>query len=173
LIVCPSCQHQEFGGSLFCSECGERLFASDAQFTGAGVAEKEGETVPMDVQEDATGGQPSAALGEAWLYLHALESGQILPLAGQDQFTLGRISRGQPIVPDIDLSPYGAYAYGVSRLHAVIKRSGTQAIIMDLGAPNGTFVNGERLLTDQECPLSHGDIVSLGKLKFQALFKNQ
>ncbi|MCS7010786.1 MAG: hypothetical protein NZL98_05420, partial [Anaerolineales bacterium] len=60
-------------------------------------------------------------MSTSWLSLHIIESGQIIPLAEQTEFTLGRVAEGQPIVPDIDLSPYNAYANGVSRLHCAIK----------------------------------------------------
>jgi len=85
---------------------------------------------------------------------------------------MGRVSDGQPIMPDIDLSPYQAYAAGVSRLHGVIKRDGNRIIFVDLGSANGTYINGKRLNANAEQVLNHGDIVALGKLKLQILFKN-
>ncbi len=74
-----------------------------------------------------------------------IETGQILPLADRTEFTLGRSAEGQPIVPDVDLSPHNAYANGVSRLHAVLKLIHDQIVIMDLGSSNGTYLNGSRL----------------------------
>ena len=76
-------------------------------------------------------------------------------------------------MPDIDLSPYQAYAAGVSRLHAIIKRDGNRLIFMDLGSANGTYVNGKRLNPNVEQLINHGDIVALGKMKLQILVKNQ
>jgi pSer/pThr/pTyr-binding forkhead associated (FHA) protein len=98
-----------------------------------------------------------------------LDTGQVLPLASRNEFTMGRISEGQPIMPDIDLSPYQAYAAGVSRLHAVIKWTGVSILFKDLGSANGTFINGNRLPQNSEQTLNHGDIVSLGKLRIQVL----
>jgi hypothetical protein len=169
MINCPNCGHQETSGALFCSECGAQLNNPDEQTTQsvntkANQEKERGETArPTPL--------PPATWPEAWLYLHVLASGQVLPLANHDKFTLGRVSQGQPIMPDIDLSPYQAYACGVSRLHAVIKRAGPQAVIMDLDTSNGTFVNGTRLSANIEHPLSHADIISLGKLKLQVLLK--
>jgi FOG: FHA domain len=74
-------------------------------------------------------------------------------------------------VPDIDLSLYQAYAAGVSRMHALIKREGRRVIVMDLGSSNGTYVNGKRLTPQTERLLNHGDVVALGKLKFQILIR--
>ena len=108
---------------------------------------------------------------DAWGSLHLLDTGQVLPLSGRNEFTLGRISEGQPIMPDMDLSPYQAYASGVSRLHAVVKRDVQRVILMDLGSANGTYINGKRLTANVEQTLNHGDIVALGKLKIQVLLK--
>ena len=95
----------------------------------------------------------------------------MLPLVDRNEFTLGRVSDGQPIMPDIDLSAYQAYASGVSRLHAVVKRDVHGVILMDLGSANGTYINGKRLTANVEQTLNHGDIVALGKLKIQVLLK--
>jgi pSer/pThr/pTyr-binding forkhead associated (FHA) protein len=75
-------------------------------------------------------------------------------------------------MPDIDLTPYQAYASGVSRLHVVVKRDSNRIIIMDLGSSNGTYLNGRRLTPHVEEPLNHGDVIALGKLKIQVLLRN-
>ncbi|MDP3185929.1 MAG: FHA domain-containing protein [Anaerolineales bacterium] len=113
---------------------------------------------------------PPADAGEARITLHLVESGQILPLAERMEFSLGRVSEGQPIMPDIDLTPYKAYDKGVSRLHAILRRVKNKIVIMDLGSSNGTYVNGNRLSPQVEHVLTHGDTVHLGKLKIQILF---
>jgi pSer/pThr/pTyr-binding forkhead associated (FHA) protein len=97
----------------------------------------------------------------------------MLPLADRNEFTLGRVSEGQPVMPDIDLGPYQAFTHGVSRLHAVIRRGVNDVLLSDLASANGTFINGQRLPADEERALAHGDVVSLGSLKLQILFKNQ
>ena len=72
-------------------------------------------------------------------------------------------------MPDIDLTPYQAYASGVSRLHAVVKRDANRVLVMDFGSSNGTYFNGRRLNPHVEESINHGDIVALGKLKIQVL----
>ncbi len=106
---------------------------------------------------------------QSWISLHIIESGQILPLADRTEFTLGRSAEGQPIVPDVDLSSYNAYANGVSRLHAAIKLVNNRIVVVDLGSSNGTYLNGVRLSPYIETPVSHGDLIYLGKLKIQVL----
>jgi hypothetical protein len=90
-----------------------------------------------------------------------------LTLKGRNEYSLGRIARGQPILPDFDLTEYDAYNRGVSRLHAVIKAGGASITIMDMGSANGTRVNGQKLVSNVEYPLKNGDLIALGKLKIE------
>jgi hypothetical protein len=155
-------------GTMFCSECGSQLEGKESLITQT-IAAGPDDEIMQQAPIAPRNYQPSGA--DAWGSLHLLDTGQVLPLTGRNEFTLGRVSEGQPIMPDIDLSPYQAYASGVSRLHAVIKRDGKRVIIMDLGSANGTYVNGKRLTTNVEHPLAHGDVTALGKLKIQVLLR--
>jgi len=49
----------------------------------------------------------------------------------------------------------------VSRLHAVLERFPAGWCVTDLGSSNGTFLNGERIWTQQR--LRHGDEVRVGR----------
>jgi hypothetical protein len=155
-------------GAMFCAECGAQLLGRDAVTTQNISTEKFPSNVsknPQDVFQSFDG-------EGAWGSIHLLDTGQVLPLSSRNEFTLGRVSEGQPIMPDIDLSPYQAYAGGVSRLHAIIKRDGDRILFMDLGSANGSYINGKRLQPNAEQYINHGDIVALGKLKMQVLIKN-
>ncbi len=105
------------------------------------------------------------------LALYLIEAKQTLQLAGRSEFTLGRVAEGQPILPDVDLSPFDAYAQGVSRLHAALKINKTRVAIMDLGSSNGTRVNGQKIVPHVDYPVNHNDQIALGKLRIQILIK--
>lgn len=168
MMVCPNCKHNNMTGAMFCAQCGAQLLGRDAVTTQNISTEKFQSNVSKDPQDvfQSFDGQG------AWGSLHLLDTGQVLPLASRNEFTLGRVSEGQPIMPDIDLSPYQAYAGGVSRLHAIIKRDGDRILFMDLGSANGSYINGKRLQPNAEQYINHGDIIALGKLKMQVLIKN-
>jgi pSer/pThr/pTyr-binding forkhead associated (FHA) protein len=114
---------------------------------------------------------PVAASLIAEVSLHMVDSGQIVHLAGQTEFTVGRTAEGQPILPDVDLSHFEAYAQGVSRLHASIKIYNQRVVITDLGSSNGTRVNGQKIVPHVDYPLNHGDMIALGKFTIQILIK--
>jgi hypothetical protein len=154
---------------MFCAECGAQLIGADS-FTTQSISTEEFKKVGGDIAKTDKY-QPFDG-EDAWGSLHLLDTGQVIPLSVRNEFTLGRVSEGQPIMPDIDLSQHQAYAAGVSRLHAIIKRGSNCMIFMDLGSANGSFINGKRLSPNEEITLKHGDIVALGKLKIQILLKS-
>ena len=171
MIICSNCQHKNPPGSIFCAECGVQLVEGELTTQSISTG-KVLESVGLDAQTAAKIVQPTGTIADSsWGSLHLLESGQILPLSERDEYTLGRVSEGQPVMPDMDLSPYQAYANGVSRLHALLKRDGKRLVIMDLGSANGTYVNGKRITANSERLINHGDVVALGKLKFQILVR--
>jgi pSer/pThr/pTyr-binding forkhead associated (FHA) protein len=165
MILCPNCQHEEIAGAIFCSNCGTQLIMPKSSKTHeihTGETKFDSGRVPPIHQT------PQIRLN-SWASLHMIESGQFISLADRDEFTLGRVSDGQPIMPDVDLTAYNAYANGVSRLHCVIKKINTKAFVMDLGSSNGTHLNGVRLPSHVETSINHGDVIALGKLKIQVL----
>lgn len=168
MLRCANCQSKNPSGSVFCLECGAQLIT--AELTTQNIrTDQVRATVAADF---SSAGTPASYLDvDAWGSIHLMDSGQILPLSIRNEYTLGRVSEGQPVMPDIDLTPYNAYANGVSRLHALIRRDGKRIVVMDLGSANGSFVNGKRLTPNVERLLSHGDVVVLGKLKFQVLIR--
>jgi hypothetical protein len=167
MIECPNCQHENLDGTVFCSECGTQLSGAHSIVTHNIPADSHS-LPPIDKKRTAAYVKDL----DTWASLHLLDSGQILPLGDRTEFTLGRVSEAQPIMPDIDLTPYQAYASGVSRLHAVLKREGNRVFVMDLGSSNGSYLNGKRLKPNTEQTLNHGDLLALGKLKIQILLKN-
>jgi len=168
MIICKNCRHENVSGALFCAECGTQLDGVETLNTQSISHEQ----IQEDLKNRPVTMEPPSSPSNSWISLHLMDSGKILPLASRNEFTMGRLSEGQPIMPDIDLTPYQAYASGVSRLHSVVKRDANRTIIMDLGSSNGTYLNGRRLNPHTEEELKHGDVIALGKLKIQVLLRN-
>ncbi len=167
MIICPNCHHEELDGEIFCSNCGTQLVGQERQQTQA--------IRPSDLSEESRRSEipptQQPKIGSV-LALHILDAGQILPLTDRKELTIGRVSEGQTILPDIDLTAYKAYEKGVSRLHITIKKTDQGFFVSDLGSVNGTQLNGKKLMAGQLIQLANGDILSLGKLKIQVLIRN-
>jgi hypothetical protein len=172
MILCPTCHNKEPSGALFCSECGARLVILEIPTTNA-IDRNQTGLLMFQPRSPSPPPAPSVSAGlpEAVVSLHLIESGMILHLSGQNEFTLGRIADGQPILPDVDLSPYEAFSQGVSRLHSALKLNNQRVFITDLGSSNGTRVNGQKIMPNVDYPLNHGDVVALGKFKIQILIR--
>ncbi len=170
MILCPNCQHHEIAGALFCSECGAQLVFAESLSTQT-IARGEAETGSFVQTPAHVPPSPPPMTGDALISLFLMESGNVIPLSGRTEFTLGRVTEGQPILPDVDLSPYEAYSQGVSRLHTAIKIVNQRIVVVDLGSSNGTRVNGQKIVPNVDFPINHGDVIALGRLRIQILLK--
>jgi pSer/pThr/pTyr-binding forkhead associated (FHA) protein len=72
----------------------------------------------------------------------------------------------------LDLSDAAAYAMGVSRRHAKIRRTATGFEVVDLDSRNGTWLNGERLLPNRPYPFGSGSQLRMGKLRLLVIYNS-
>jgi hypothetical protein len=83
----------------------------------------------------------------------------------ENPLTLGRKDPDTGERPSLDLTPFGGVEKGVSRRHAAIVRVDHASLqLVDRGSPNGTFLNGQRLMPNQPRILRDGDEIRLGRL---------
>lgn len=167
MIVCPKCKHVEIEGALFCSECGHRMDNTETArqpraVEGSIPQRKPAPTWSQPLNNSGAGMSPR---------LYILKSEKYLPLEGQQEFTIGRVTKGQSIHPDIDLTPYAAYEDGVSRIHAMIRVAEGNAGITDLSSVNGTYINDVRIPANQFLPIEQGDLISLGRFKIKIVLR--
>lgn len=107
----------------------------------------------------------------ASIMLSFTEAKSTLTLELIDSIILGRDDSTAVSGMCADLSPYQAVEKGVSRHHAVLNRIKRTIAITDLGSRNGTYLNGDRLISHQARFVRHGDEIHLGKLVFRILFE--
>lgn len=172
MIQCPHCKSEMYVGTLFCTDCGAQLAFREGEFQKNWDKESD---LNQDLEARAYTDIPTypEASSTSKISLSILETGEVVPLVFREETTLGRVSDGQPIIPDLDLSPFSAYEAGVSRLHASIRQQEGQVVIVDLGSANGTRVNGIKIEPNVPHTLLHGDVLTLGKLKIQVLIRGR
>ena len=169
-IQCPNCKSQEPIGSLFCHECGAQLISSDdLEVTNNHSIPFSEPVVDAGVEDERRTAEPVL---NSRLALYIVEDKLVIPLEEQEEITLGRAGSGQPILPDIDLTPYHGYESGVSRLHASIKINSDHCSIIDLGSANGTLLNGKKISPNVPQTITSADTITLGKLKIQLLVQS-
>ncbi len=90
--------------------------------------------------------------------------GTVFPLSGVETL-IGRFDPVTELRPDVDLSEHDLKR-SVSRRHArILDTPEGPVVIEEVGALNGTFVNGTRLTPGQPHPVHDGDRVGFGMVK--------
>jgi hypothetical protein len=104
--------------------------------------------------------------------LQFLPSGWCITACVDQPLILGRCSSSKLLAPGrlVDLSHLGAEKHGVSRQHCQLWRHGPQLLVTDLNSTNGTYLNGERLLSQAVRRLSEGDRLILSTLHMTIFF---
>jgi len=91
--------------------------------------------------------------------LTALETNNGTFLDVNDRLAFGRAVDNEIVIAD----------QRVSRHHATLERKSLHLKITDQNSTNGTFVNGNRIVTPT--PLNYDDLIVIGSLSFQVVFR--
>lgn len=87
---------------------------------------------------------------------------------------LGRFNPNKPPPADmhvVNLTDFQGYKYGVSRLHATIRRTQfDQLEMIDLGSSNGSYLNNYKLTPQKPYHIYDGDMIKIGHLPMQVYF---
>jgi hypothetical protein len=164
--ICPNCQNQNPNDSAVCANCGRTLPESAIKTPVP--------TVALDEISKTTNLAEirSAEFEQDYLLVLQIEdAAEVLILHPERYTVLGRMDVANVQQPDIDLTPYGALAKGVSRLHAVIYRGANSLMLFDLGSSNGTYLEEVRLSKDEPHSLHNGDAVRLGYMQMHVYFR--
>jgi hypothetical protein len=166
MIRCDNCGHINPSSENHCESCGEPL---DSLGTTQSLP-----ALPVDESDPRWG---TARFGAAMnLVLTPVEYANyplVVDAENVNEIVVGRSDPNTGHMPDIDLRPYNAVERGVSRRHAIIARRNGALNVIDLGTPNGTFLNGQRLVPNQARVLRDGDDLRLGHLIIHVAFERQ
>ncbi len=114
--------------------------------------------------------QPGTAnLTTAWrLRFKMGEQSRLMSIS--EKIIIGRTIDNEAGV-DFDLTPYGAYHFGVSRHHAIMTLHDGFLYLEDNGSTNGTRINGFQLTPKQKYRLRDGDEVEFARLRTTIKFE--
>lgn len=87
-----------------------------------------------------------------------------------EEALIGRCDNVTNFMPDVDLTPFGAYRLGLSRRHALLRRQENRLQLVDLGSRNGTTLNGTKMDKNAVKMLNDGDEIQLGNLTLKLSF---
>jgi len=123
---------------------------------------------PMEQREPRPN---TAMLALGWRIVFKIgEQNKTLPL--RDTIIIGRaVETDNEQEMSFDLTPFGAYHYGVSRRHAIMNLNDGYLYLEDQGSTNGTRINGFQLTAHQKYRLRDGDEVEFARLRTVIQFK--
>jgi hypothetical protein len=150
-------------GELACPKC-QTMFAS-----GGRTRKLKDEVIVYQQDKKRITGDVFVTSAQT-IQLHI--EGACVELPVQTNLIVGRASgASDDTQPDVDLGPFKAGDYGVSRQHIKITRVRESIQIADLGSSNGTFLNGRRIAPNITRLLRNGDELQLGYLKVRVTFR--
>lgn len=93
-----------------------------------------------------------------------------VPISGE--LIIGRRLETDPASEDLlDLTDLHAGSMGVSRHHALIKRTESGYEVIDLLSRNGTWLNAERLVPNKPYPLASGSQLRIGHMRLLIMYR--
>ena len=168
MIVCPECEHLDYLGTMFCSECGSPLITDKRVATMDIPLAHLQNQLEVDAAEKGFKIKPETG---ALAALRLMPTGKIISLVGRSTFSLGRAVPKQAIIPDVDLEPFNALTTGVSRIHADLSFDEHGIRLKDLDSANGTLLNDHKLDPQMPVPVKNLDVIQLGNFRFQLLLQ--
>lgn len=166
--ICFKCAYPNTIDAVICRQCGVTLEAEsgDTQVLVYDTDRLTRRNDPLNITTTAT--LPDGAV----LRLQMGNKEQALIVFPEETTLLGRHDDNSETPPQVDLTPFSAYQLGVSRRHALLRKTTTSTIeVLDLGSTNGTFLNGERLTAHESYLVRDGDDLRLGRLEFKIYFQ--
>ena len=120
---------------------------------------------PAAPPHPAAGGRPGDAAAGVAVAVAAPGRVRLLALLGKARGKAVEVGRAKFLIgrdPSCHLRPNSP---AISRMHTVIEQRDGRSFVRDLGAKNGTVLNG-RVLRGEEAEVAHGDRLQIGPLLF-------
>lgn len=164
--LCPVCNTENEDTASTCTACGAWL--------------EENPTRIVAIPENISGQAHSAAE-----YAESFLDAALIPEDGVGIYVMGEfkpyylhiykeliIGRSTELTLEavLDLSDLNAANMGVSRRHAMIRRTGSGFEVLDLSSRNGTWLNAERLIPNKRYPLASGSQLRLGQMRLLVMY---
>lgn len=165
---CPVCKNKNDGKATLCKFCGALLgyhpWDSFATTVNTEVAEKG----PSKVTESLI---DHALIPEGGIAVYATGASKPIYLQVEKELVFGRQSEKGFDPSLLDLTELGGYQMGLSRRHAMIRRTAAGFEIIDLASTNGSWLNDERLVPNRPYPLASGAQLRFGRMRLLILYR--
>jgi len=165
--LCPVCQTKNELEAVVCGNCGAAL---NDPFLDPGAKTKTTDmpAVPTDKMRDWQVNEATIPHNGIAVYIEGESNPSFIDQKGE--FVIGR-KMGKTSEPMLDLAPLGGYHLGLSRRHAIIRRTRYGYEVLDLGSVNGTWLNNEPLVPHKAYPLASGSHLRVGRMRLFVVYR--
>jgi hypothetical protein len=165
---CPVCKYKNEADAVVCVFCGSPLEHVVASTSTPKNVEMDTVALSHYPEESIERNLKTPPQGIA---IYTIDSEIPIAVKKENQFILGRKLTGEMDQSFVDLRPYGAFEHGVSRRHAMIRRTGESYDIIDLGSTNGTWLAKQRIIPNRPYELVNGSRIFLGRLQLILIYQ--
>jgi len=168
-IFCPACKMKNELGAIVCTYCHTPLQHNNQKTISLQKLQETG-TLPenydvLDIPAYTPERFMDFEVPSKGIVLINLENGKPVTMQQNKAFILGRASSEiKTSEPLVDLTDLGALDYGISRVHARIRKVGRGYQITDMNSTNGTWVDNHRIKPETPTSLQSGDRIRLARL---------
>jgi hypothetical protein len=166
--ICPVCRHNNEPTARVCSNCGAALDEGIPGSTVTAISTEVPAGGPVLDPGDLVDRERIPVDGIA---VYAAGTDKPVYVRVENELVLGR-KVNETVESLLDLTQLGGFQLGLSRRHAMIRRTGTGFELIDLASTNGTWLNNEPLVPNQPYPLSNGSQVRLGRMRLFLFYRS-
>lgn len=159
--ICPTCKNQNEREAAICRHCGaplnteSRLRATTRNTEIQINYSEKFEDLHVDEKIIPTNG----------IAVYFAGTTKPVEIVNENEFVIGRRVIDNPSESFLDLSDFDGFKMGLSRRHAMIRRTESEYKIIDLSSTNGTWLNDERLVPYTPYPLTSGSQLRLSRIR--------
>lgn len=168
---CPTCKHIIDRKADVCVYCGSRIEENPSRPV---LTTKRTHVLKAPTAELASLYVDASLLPDEGIALYIEGMTEPACLVFDGELVLGRDGVDADGAPDenlLNLSELGGYLMGISRRHAVIRRTKGGYEITDLASTNGSWMNGMKLTPNRTYPLASGSQLRFGRMRLTVLFR--
>lgn len=159
---CPVCKNKNEGSAVFCKYCGALL---GYQPWESSVTTVNTDALEKGVAKIAESLIDKSLIPEGGIALYTAGASKPIYLYFEKELILGRKIEKGIDASLLDLTELGGYQMGLSRRHALIRKTETGFEIIDLASTNGSWLNDERLVPNKPYPLPSGSQLRFGRMR--------
>jgi len=164
---CPICQTENVPAALACQNCGALLDGNPTNIVATPEIIKGQSNSPV---QNLSPFLDESLIPEDGVGIHIAGAGKPYYVHIYKELIIGR-EADATLESVLDLSELDAFAEGVSRRHAKIRRSETGYEVLDLASRNGTWLNAERLVPNRPYRFASGSQLRIGQMRLLIAYR--